>query len=99
MYDSIKLDSEKWFEYHCNESHSSDDAQLWYRSHQKVKVLEIENLENFHLGTTMKERIEELGCPLAYKIKFEDGFEGTAYEDELLNSPEEFTREDPPVPV
>ena len=24
-----------WFEYHCQESDDSDDADLWYRSHQQ----------------------------------------------------------------
>ncbi len=25
-----------WFEYHCWESPESSDAEIWYRSHQKV---------------------------------------------------------------
>lgn len=36
-----KVGKRMWFEYHCLESDSSCDAELWYRSHQQVNVLEI----------------------------------------------------------
>lgn len=95
VYDLIAQGEEKWFEYHCNESHNSADAELWYRSHQKVKILRIDNLQDFHESTTMEERLEDMGSPIVYNIRFEDGFEGSAFEDELLNSPEEYCRKDP----
>lgn len=96
VYDLFAAEDEKWFEYHCNESHNSADAEFWYRSHQKVKILEIDNLQDVHKNTTMKERLEDMGMPIVYKIRFIDGFEGNAFEDELLNSPDEFYRKDPP---
>lgn len=77
---------EMWFEYHCWESPNSDDAELWYRSHQKVKVLSrgIDDYDEFP---------EE---PKVYNIEFSDGFKGTAYDDELFDDPIEFYRPDPP---
>lgn len=80
-----------WFEYHCWESPKSQDAELWYRSHQKIEVLGLSpNHEKCGLEMTRNERMEE-GVPLTYEIRFADGFEGTAFEDEILESPEEFT--------
>lgn len=81
-----------WFEYHCNESHDSTDAQLWYRSHQQVTIIALD--EKGH-GETKTERLEN-GHPAVYKIKFDDGFEGGAFEDEVLDSNSEFERPDPP---
>jgi hypothetical protein len=85
-----------WFEYHCWEDHNSADAELWYHSHQQATVGECENAEEFgHM--TQEERIEA-ACPLAYKIKFADGFTHTGIEDELVDSREEFYCSDPPEP-
>lgn len=33
-----------------------------------------------------------------YKVRFNDGFEGTVFEDELLDDPSEYERPDPPTP-
>lgn len=82
----------KWFEYHCLESPASRDAELWYHSHQKIKILSIITPGN---GDTPIERGEN-GEPRSYKVRFEDGFEYDIFEDEVMNSPEEFYRPDPP---
>jgi len=81
-----------WFEYHCNESPESCDADLWYRSHQKVKVVK---LDAKGYGKTKIERGEN-GHPAVYIIQFDDGFSKGAFEDELVDSPKEFYRPDPP---
>ena len=81
-----------WFEYHCNESPNSADAELWYRSHQKVKILK---LDAKGYGKTKQERGDN-GHPAVYKIQFGDGFKGGAFEDKLVDSTSEFYRPDPP---
>lgn len=87
-----KTGKEFWFEYHCFESCSSADAEVWYHSHQKVKVLFVSTWGN---GDTPQERGEN-GEPRVYRVKFEDGLEWDVFEDELMDSPEEFYRPDPP---
>lgn len=89
-----KVGKECWFEHHCEESHSSCDAHLWYRSQQKVKVLKISQSGG---GNTIEKRVEA-GDPRVYRIKFADGFEFDAFEDEVLNSPSEFVNQPPPLP-
>lgn len=91
----VKIGQDYWFEYHCLEAHHSQDAQLWYRSHQRVKVVK---MEEPGIGKDEDTRIEVEGCPAAFKVKFADGFTGTAMEDELLDSRDHFTRPDPPRP-
>jgi len=88
--------SELFFEYHCWESHDSQDAQLWYRSHQRVTVLECVNADWFG-GMSFFARCEA-ATPLVYRIRFADGFENEAFEDELLDSEEEYQRPAPPEP-
>jgi hypothetical protein len=83
-----------FFEYHCFESDASQDAELWYRSHQKVEVLGFADNDGWDIKT-LEERCE-CGCPIVYKIRFQDGFEGDAFEDELLDSEDEYYRPDPP---
>jgi len=83
---------EFWFEYHCFESPKSCDAELWYRTHNKVLVLSIVELG---CGDTKLERLLE-GCPRVYRVVFEDGFEYAVFEDELMESKEEFERPDAP---
>lgn len=83
-----------FFEYHCLESHDSVDSDLWYRSHQKVVVLKLEDID-FDILQTRKDRLEQ-GQPLSYKVKFEDGFIGTAMEDELMISEDMYSRPGPP---
>lgn len=82
-----------WFEYHCNESDDSAHAEWWYRSHQKVIVLKCVNLE--HGDLSFQERCEA-ACQLVYTVRFQDGFEGDVFEDELLDSPKEYERPAPP---
>ncbi|KKM74802.1 hypothetical protein LCGC14_1396650 [marine sediment metagenome] len=93
----MTMHKEKWtpgerayFEYHCYQAHDSADASLWYRSHQPVTVVDVGEDPNDE-PTTMAERAES-GDPLTYHIKFTDGYEGAAFEDELLTSPRYFER-------
>ena len=53
-YDN-KLGKEFWFEYHCYEAPDSCDAELWYRSHQKVKVIGVSEWSHDDL----QDRIED----------------------------------------
>lgn len=96
----IKPGTEVFFEYHCDESHQSSDAQLWYRSHQKVTVLHcdkdtIEQAENCGVFTLPARA--EVGVPLVYTIEFADGHIGDAFEDELLTSEDSYERPAPPA--
>ena len=96
LFENLKSDDkvgkEFWFEYHCLESPSSQDSEIWYHSHQKVKVLDIVELGN---GKTKEERLE-IGEPRIYKVKFNDDFICDIFEDELLNNKSEFCRPEPP---
>lgn len=84
--DKDVVGKEIWYEYHCFESPFSADAELWYRSHQKVKVLSrgIDDHDEFP---------EE---QKVYDVEFSDGYKGTVFDDELMYSPDEFYRPDPP---
>ena len=95
MITDEKIGKEYWFEYHCYENEKSCDAEIWYRSHQKVLVLSI---SDFGGGDTESERAE-FGEPRVYKIRFKDGLEWDVFEDELMNSPEEFFRPNPPSKI
>lgn len=86
------IGSRHWFEYHCNESHDSPDAKVWYHSHQQVTVI---GLDCEVLCKTREER-DESGHPLVYKVRFDDGLEWGAFEDELLDNPSDFCRPAPP---
>ena len=81
-----------WFEYHCYEGHDSCDAKMWYHSHQKVEVLRLVHKGE---GETPKKRGYN-GDPAVYKVRFSDGFEYDAFEDELTRSQKAFFRPDPP---
>jgi hypothetical protein len=81
------------FEYHCWENPASSDAEAWYRSHQIVTVLG--EARSDASGDTLLERAEN-GQPKAYRVRFDDGLEWTAFEDELLTDPSGFERPDPP---
>lgn len=83
------------FEYHCQQSHDSADAELWYRSHQRVTVL---GLEEEGYGGTLEERGAN-GQPRAYLIRFADGHEATAFEDELLVDERGYTPDMGPPPA
>jgi len=70
------------FEYHCWQSHDSADAELWYRSHQPATILKcVERGE----GRRAADRADN-GQPRVYRVRFQDGFEGDACEDELLTA-------------
>ena len=81
-----------WFEYHCWESPESCDAELWYHSHQKVLVLKC--VEKGY-GKTFDTRIENSHLR-HYKIRFSDGYEHEAVEDELMLFKRDFYRPSPP---
>ena len=85
-----KIGTEFWFEYHCYESPNSVDAQIWSRSHQQVKVINVSEWSHNNL----EDRVED-ASPRVYKIRFEDGFECDAFEDELMTSQKEFYRPNP----
>jgi len=85
-----KVGKEFWFEYHCFESDESCDSEIWYRSHQKVKVLSVSEWSLDEL----KDRIED-GQPRVYSVKFNDGFIADVLEDELMESKDEFYRPEP----
>lgn len=89
------------FEYHCNESHDSPDAQAWYHSHRPVTVVEHasdygpDDPNDPWSKMTYDDRAEA-GMPKVYHVRHEDGFEHHAFEDELVDGPEDYYRPDPP---
>ena len=91
--------SSAWFEYHCFEDPVSSDAQVWYRSHQKVKVL-FRNCQDEVIngvdGCSATERFDA-GAPATYRVAFLDGLEWDVFEDELLVDESFFYRPAPPV--
>jgi hypothetical protein len=92
--DLRRIGGRYWFEYHCWESHKSADAQVWYRSHQQCTVLGFADSEEPGF-TTIGERAEAGHC-MCYRVRFDDGLEWIVFEDELLDSPDDFQRADPP---
>jgi hypothetical protein len=80
-----------WFEYHCYESPNSCDAEIWYRSHQKVKVIGVSEW-----SYDDKEWRQEDGNPRVYLVEWGDGYQYDVFEDELMESPDEFHRLDSP---
>lgn len=78
-----------YFEYHCNRQHGSADAELWYRDQQQVLVLGDDDYDKVPELDTMEKR-GEAGMPRVYRIRFSDGHEGSAVEDELLIGAEFF---------
>lgn len=83
-----------WFEYHCNESNESPDAPAWYRSHQQVTVLNLEEPGSGSFSSAAERG--EAGDPVTYRVRFADGLEWSAFEDELFTSQEGFHRPSPP---
>jgi hypothetical protein len=81
------------FEYHCNESHDSAHAEVWYRSHQPVTVLK---MTEPGMGETYIERGEN-GSPRCYRVRWADGYRFEVFEDELTDSAEDWHRPDPPA--
>ena len=86
-----KVGKEFWYEYHCFESDKSCDAEIWYRSHQKVKVVDVA-----HWSLDDKEFRYEDGQFRVYIVEWKDGFRYDVFEDELMESKDEFERPDPP---
>lgn len=84
-----KIGKEFWFEYHCWESCASSDAELWYHSHQKVLVLRRGKDDH-------DEFPDDESVPKTYEVRFSDGFEWSVFDDELMDSPKDFYRPDPP---
>jgi hypothetical protein len=93
----LESGTECWFEYRCWESPDSSDAEIWYRSHQRVTVVSCRNPDEAEGDEcdTYEKRLETAEL-LEYKIRFADGFEGIAIEDELLESQDDFCRPAPP---
>lgn len=85
-----------WFEYHCYESHDSADAELWYHSHQRVIVVGRADCDAWDTGLAPYTERQDAGMPRCYEIRFPDGFQYTATEDELFTLPQFFYRPDPP---
>lgn len=83
-----KIGKTYWFEYHCFESEESCDAELWHRTHKKIKILK---LVEKGAGRTKKSRLEN-GQPAVYSVQFNDGRIFDAFEDEILDSKKQFTR-------
>lgn len=92
----IEPETELFFEYHCEESHDSTHAQLWYRSHQKITVLRCTNADIYG-DLSFKDRCE-LGHQLFYTVRFADGYEEDVFEDELMESESSYQRPNPPSP-
>lgn len=84
------------FEYHCYEGHDSHDAQAWYRSHQPVTVVSENEDDGQRKMFSNHEERAEAGMPVSYHVRWGDGYEHTAFEDELLTHPKHFYRPDPP---
>lgn len=84
-----------YFEYHCYESPQSGDAEAWYHSHQEVTVLREAEHDGW-AGSTMLER-GAAGQPKVYKVRFADGLEWDAFEDELFTDTGGYFRPDPPL--
>ena len=68
-----------FFEYHCYEGEDSADAELWHHTHQPVKILQ---------------ELDKSEGDCAYRVEFQDGFEATVFEDEVLSSVSEYERPD-----
>ena len=82
-----------WFEYHCWESDESADAEIWYRSHQMVTII---TLNEHDAGDMIRAERDKEGLPYTYRVGFDDGTEWDVWEDELSETVDEWYRPDPP---
>ncbi len=73
----------RFFEYHCYEGEDSADAELWHHTHQLIMIL-----------NKLTQGVEEKEVGKMYRVRFKDGFEYDACNDELLKSPIEYYRPD-----
>lgn len=94
--DLARIGGRYWFEYHCNESHQSSDARVWYHSHQMCVVLKLAASDD-PAFTDFEERADNAN-QLLYRVQFDDGLEWSVFEDELMDSRDHFCRPDPPAP-
>jgi hypothetical protein len=100
MRDDWQPGDAAWFEYHCQESDDSSDAELWHRSHQQVTVTGPLETDPAAEGMSSYDERCEASLIGVYPVLFADGHQGHAWEDELLTGPEHYVRPDPPlVPV
>ena len=74
------METRRWFEYHCYEGEDSADAELWRHTHQRVAVL-----NNLYP--------QETDIPM-HRVRFDDRFECSVFDDELLTSQSLFYRPD-----
>jgi hypothetical protein len=72
----------------------SGDAHLWLRSHTRVTIIGLSNADD--VLPTRADRTEDAN-PLVYRVRWDDGFEGDVFEDELLDRADQFERPDPPT--
>lgn len=89
--DSWKAGEVAAFEYHCQRSHDSADACLWYRDHLPAVVLGVADCEAQGRPEldTLAARMDA-ACPMVYRVRFPDGLEWDVFEDELLTGAEHF---------
>lgn len=89
IHDVIPNNTKLWFEYHCDTQETSKDYWLYLRTHQQVTVIKLTDPDNTCENTTLAERGEN-GIPLVYTVEFSDGVTGDVFEDELMNSQNDF---------
>lgn len=79
------------FQYSMGGSHDSGFAELWYRSQQPVTVLRmVKDCDGYGLRNLTMAHRSDACMPLGYIVRFADGYEGHATEDELLVSTAHF---------
>lgn len=92
-----------WFEYHCEEAHTSPHAQWWYHSHRQAVIVRLytEAADDPPPKRWGQARRFREGWQLLYLVRFDDGFEADVFvfEDEILDGPDEFERPAPPPPA
>lgn len=74
-----------YFEYHCWRDHKSSDAEAWYRDHQQVAIIGLDGDDDCPDLATVAQR-GAAGAAWVYRVRFPDGLEWSAVEDELLIS-------------
>jgi len=80
----MKIGQRFLFEYRCWESEESSDAELWHRTHRPVTVI-----EQIELDPGSESEVGRM-----WKVRFDDGFVGDVFEEELLKESSEYQRKD-----
>ena len=80
----MKIGQKFLFEYRCWESEESCDVDLWHRTHQPVTVIDRIELD--------KDSESEVGR--MWRVRFDDGFVGDVFEEEILKDSSEYQRKD-----